>query len=112
MARRDFLAQLAGLPFLAGLPSLAFGTQAEPTKKPLKIMMKSAWGSDDPTRAAFPFEHGLALAEAGHEVQIFLLAEATALMRKSLADQIFPVGWPPLRETLAKVVAKRIPIFP
>ena len=68
MARRDFLAQLAGLPFLAGFPLLAFGTQAEPTKKPLKIMMKSAWGSDDPTRAAFPFEHGLALAEAGHEV--------------------------------------------
>ena len=112
MARRDFLAQLVGLPFLAGFPLLALGTQAEPTKKPLKIMMKSAWGSDDPTRAAFPFEHGLRLAEAGHEVQIFLLAEATALMRKSLADQIFPVGWPPLSETLAKVVAKRIPIFP
>ena len=111
MARRDFLAQLAGLPFLTGFPLLAFGTQASPTKKPLKIMMKSAWGSDDPTRAAFPFEHGLALAEAGHEVQIFLLAEATALMRKSLAYQIFPVGWPPLSETLAKVVAKRIPIF-
>ena len=112
MARRDFLAQLGRLPFLAAFPLLAFGTQAEPTKKPLKIMMKSAWGSDDPTRAAFPFEHGLALAEAGHDVQIFLLAEATALMRKSLADQVFPVGWPPLSETLAKVVAKRIPIFP
>jgi hypothetical protein len=25
-------------------------------------MMKSAWGSDDPTKAAFPFSHGLALA--------------------------------------------------
>ena len=44
MARRDFLAQLAGLPFLAGFPLLAFGPQTEPTKKPLKIMMKSAWG--------------------------------------------------------------------
>jgi predicted peroxiredoxin len=90
---------------------LALGTQTEQTKKPLKIMMKSAWGSDDPTRAAFPFAHGLALAEAGHDVQIFLLAEATALMRKSLADQIMPVGWPPLSETLGKVVAKHIPIF-
>jgi hypothetical protein len=59
-------------------------------EKPLKIMMKSAWGSDDPTHASFPFAHGLALAEAGHDVQIFLLAEATALMRKSLADQVFP----------------------
>ena len=111
MARRRFLAQLAGLPLLAGFPALALETQAEQSKKPLKIMMKSAWGSDDPTRAAFPFEHGLVLAEAGHDVQIFLLAEATALMRKSLADQIMPVGWPPLSETLPKVVAKHIPIF-
>ena len=105
MARRTFLAQLAGLPFLA------LGTKADDTKKPLKIMMKSAWGPDDPTRASFPFMHGLALAEAGHEVQIFLLAEATSLMRKSMVNSIMPVGWPPLSETLAKVVAKHIPIF-
>lgn len=104
--RRNFLAQLATLPFLA-----AFGSKAQESKKPLKIMMKSAWGSDDPTRASFPFVHGLALAEAGHEVQIFLLAEATALMRKSLADAVQPVGWPPLRETLEKITAKHIPVF-
>jgi predicted peroxiredoxin len=103
MARRSFLAQLASLPFLA------FNTP-EP-KKPLKIMMKSAWGPDDPTRASFPFAHGLALAEADHEVQIFLLAEATSLMRKSMVNAIMPVGWPPLSETLEKVVAKHIPIF-
>ncbi len=105
MARRTFLARLAGLPFLA------LGSKAEESKKPLKIMMKSAWGPEDPTRAAFPFAHGLALAEAGHEVQIFLLAEATSLMRKSMANAILPVGWPPLSETLEKVVARRIPVF-
>lgn len=105
MARRTFLAQLAGLPFLA------LGEKAQDTKNPLKIMMKSAWGSDDPTRAAFPFAHGLALAEAGHDVQIFLLAEATSLLRKSMVSSIMPVGWPPLSETLNKVVAKHIPIF-
>lgn len=105
MARRNFLAQLAGLPFLG------LGSKADEAKKPLKIMMKSAWGSDDPTRAAFPFAHGLVLAEAGHQVQIFLLAEATAILRKSMVNAIMPVGWPPLSETLAKVVAKQIPIF-
>jgi sulfur relay (sulfurtransferase) complex TusBCD TusD component (DsrE family) len=102
MARRTFLAQLVGLPFLA------LGVKAEESKKSLKIMMKGAWGADDPTRAAFPFAHGLVLAEAGHEVQIFLLAEATSLMRKSMVNAIVPVGWPPLSE---KVVAKHIPIF-
>jgi predicted peroxiredoxin len=105
MARRNFLAQLAGLPFLLRTAN------AEGAKKPLKIMMKSAWGPDDPTRAAFPFSHGLVLAEAGHDVQIFLLAEATSLMRRATANAILPVGWPPLSETLEKLVAKHIPIF-
>lgn len=108
MARRKFLAQLSALPFLAWGPR---AEQVEPSKKPLKIMMKSAWGPDDPTRASFPFAHGLALAEAGHQVQIFLLAEATSLLRKSMVSAILPVGWPPLSETLDKVVAKHIPIF-
>ena len=105
MARRTFLAQLASLPFLA------WAQAPQESKKPLRIMMKSAWGSDDPTRASFPFVHGLVLAEAGHDVQIFLLAEATNLMRKSLVNAVQPVGWPPLSETLEKVVAKHIPIF-
>jgi len=105
MARRSFLAQLAALPFFLK------SAKAEDTKKSLKILMKGAWGPDDPTRAAFPFSHGLVLAEAGHEVQIFLLAEATGLMRKATANAILPVGWPPLSETLEKLVAKKVPIF-
>jgi len=73
--------------------------------------MKSAWGSDDPTKAAFPFLHGDALSEAGHGVQIFLLGEAVSLMRKSVANAVVPVGWPPLAEVVAKIVAKKIPIY-
>ena len=104
MARRRFLAQLAGLPFLRFV-------KTNEAKKRLKILMKGAWGPEDPTRAAFPFSHGLLLAEAAHEVRIFLLAEATSLMRKTTANAILPVGWPPLRETLDKLVAKRVQIF-
>jgi hypothetical protein len=44
---------------------VAAKAQTMPKKQKLKIMMKSAWGSDDPTRASFPFVHGLVLAEAG-----------------------------------------------
>ena len=105
MSRRTFLAQLAGLPFLG------LGVKAAESKKPLKIMMKSAWGSDDPTRASFPFLHGLALADAGHEVQVFLVGEATYLMRKATSDAVMPVGWPPLSETREKILAKHIPVF-
>jgi sulfur relay (sulfurtransferase) complex TusBCD TusD component (DsrE family) len=32
-------------------------------------------------------------------------------MKKSLVNAVFPVGWPPLSETLSKVVAKHLPIF-
>src|SRR5215472_15908843 len=79
MIRRSFLRQLAALPFLASVSAGAANTSAEK----LKILMKSAWGSDDPTKAAFPFLHADALSNAGHDVQIFLLGEAVSLMRKS-----------------------------
>ena len=62
------------------------------------IFMKSSWGSDDPTRACMIFEHGAALAEAGHEVRIFLLGEANVLVQPVVRENIFPVGWPPLTE--------------
>jgi predicted peroxiredoxin len=107
MSRRNALTQLAALPLMVA----AGASVAAETKLPLKIMMKSAWGSDDPTKAAFPFLHGHALAEAGHTVQIFLLGEAVSLMRLSLAKAVVPVGWPPLEETLQKVVARKIQIF-
>ena len=108
MERRCLLSRLAALPLFAGISTIAAATDQ---KRPLKIMMKSAWGSDDPTKAAFPFLHGHALAEAGHEVQIFLLGEAVSLMRSSVAKAVVPVGWPPLAEALDKVVAKKIQIY-
>jgi uncharacterized protein involved in oxidation of intracellular sulfur len=107
MARRWFLSRLATLPLLA----FGAASQAQPPKKSLKIMMKSAWGSDDPTKAAFPFSHGLALTEAGHDVQIFLLGEAVSLMRKAVANAVTPVGWPPIAETMNKLVEKKVPIY-
>jgi predicted peroxiredoxin len=109
MLRRKLLSQLACLPFFAF--GVVKAQEPQKTSKALKIMMKSAWGSDDPTRASFVFAHGLALADAGHDVQIFLTGEATYLMRKVTANAVMPVGWPPLSETLQKVMAKHIPIF-
>jgi predicted peroxiredoxin len=105
MARRQFFRSLAALPFLA-----VAGAAQEPKNK-LHIMMKSAWGTDDETRATFVFNHGLALADAGHEVQIFLVGDATVLMRKVVVDSVVPIGWPPLKETFDKVVAAKIPVF-
>ena len=76
----------------------------------MKVLIKSAWGSADPTQAAFPFHHANAFVEAGHEVQIFLLGEAVTLMRSAVAESVVPVGWAPLAEALAKVIEHRVPI--
>ena len=76
----------------------------------MKVLIKSAWGSADPTQASFPFHHANAFAEAGHQVQVFLLAEAVTLMRSVVANAVVPVGWPPLSEALAKLIEHRVPI--
>jgi predicted peroxiredoxin len=100
--RRRFLS------LLLAVPGLGFAAAAQPPK--MKVLIKSAWGSGDPTQASFPFHHATAFAEAGHEVQIFLLGEAVTLMRTVVADAVVPVGWPPLSEGLAKVIERRVPI--
>jgi sulfur relay (sulfurtransferase) complex TusBCD TusD component (DsrE family) len=106
MARRKFLSQLLGLPFFA-----LGATAAQEPKKVLKVMMRSSWGTDDPSRGSFVFAHALALADAGHEVQIFLTGDATYLMRKVTTDAVTPIGWPALSELREKIVAKHIPVF-
>ncbi len=75
-----------------------------------RFLLKSAWGSDDPTKACFAFLHANAFAELDHDVQIFLLGEAVNIMRDEVANAIVPVGWPPLRETLAQTITHRIPL--
>ena len=116
-SRRTFLgksSQLAAGALAVG--ALAASTSeaqapAQTPKKRLKIMMRSGWGTDDPTRGSFVFAHALAFADAGHDVQIFLTGEATYLMRKATADAVKPIGWPPLSEMMEKIVAKHIPVF-
>jgi len=76
----------------------------------MRLLIKSAWGSDDPTKATFPFLHANAFAEAAHEAQIFLLGEAVSLMRAPVANAVVPVGWPPLAEALARTIALKVPI--
>ena len=103
--RRGFLWRLIAVPAVGVAGSAGADT---PVKG--KILIKSAWGSADPTQASFPFHHALAFAEAGHSVQIFLLGEAVTLMRTAVANSIVPVGWPPLAEAIAKALDHKIPV--
>lgn len=86
------------------------GHRRRPRERTMKVLIKSAWGSDDPTKAAFAFLHANAFAEAGHEVQIFQLGEAVNLLKDELIGSVTPVGWPPLSEIVPKTVGHNIPI--
>ena len=76
----------------------------------MNVLIKSAWGSDESTKAAFAFLHANAFAEAGHQVRIFLLGEAVNLMKDELMRAVTPVGWPPLAEIMHKTIQHRIAI--
>ena len=76
----------------------------------MKVLIKSAWGSDESTKAAFAFLHANALAESGHEVQIFLLGEAVNLMKNETMNSVTPVGWPPLSKLMQETIGHKIPL--
>jgi predicted peroxiredoxin len=75
------------------------------------ILYVGTAGSDDPTRADFPFNFALGAVDAGHQAEIFLAGEAAYLMKEEIANALDPVGMPPLREMLQKVVEHRVPIY-
>jgi hypothetical protein len=76
----------------------------------MKVLIKSAWGSDESTKACFPFLHANAFVEAGHQVQIFLLGEAVNLMKDELMRSVTPVGWPALGEIMRKTIEHKVAI--
>ena len=92
--RRSFFQRsLAAGAFAVGALAASTSEAQAPAQTPskrLKIMMRSGWGTDDPTRGSFVFAHALAFADAGHDVQIFLTGEATYLMRKATVDAVKP----------------------
>ena len=68
-------------------------------------------GTENPTRANFPFVWAGALHEAGHEVRMELAGDATVLMRDVAVENTTSVGWPPLKQFFEKVIKFQIPIF-
>src|ERR1700758_3883492 len=87
----------------AGIPGTGSARQ--------RFLLIGLCGSENPTRANFPFAWAAALHEAGHEIRIELAGDATVLMRSTVAKNVTPVGWPPLDQAIQKVIDYKIPIF-
>ena len=49
--------------------------------------------------------------EAGHWPELALVGEGTYLMKGTIAEQVHGVGWPPLKNLLAKLIANDVPIY-
>src|SRR5262245_5033519 len=95
----------------AGSASAQPAAEKEDKSAPQKFLLVGLCGSENPTRANFPFVWAAALAGAGHEVRIELAGDATVLVRTVVSNNVTPVGWPPFSQALAKVVELKIPIF-
>ena len=77
----------------------------------MNILYASTHGSDDPTRAGFPFVFAKGAIEAGHRPTIFLAGEAGYLLQQPVANAVHGVGWPPLAELWQSIVDEKVPVY-
>jgi predicted peroxiredoxin len=76
----------------------------------MKLLYIGTAGTDDPTRATFPFLMAKGAIEAGHEAGIILMGEAAPLIKNSIAAQVHGVGMPPLQELTEFLYAQQVRI--
>jgi predicted peroxiredoxin len=77
----------------------------------MKILYHGTYGTDDPTRASFPFVYSRGAIEAGHEPTLFLAGEATYLMRPGIAEAVQGFGIASLKELLQSVREHSVPVY-
>ncbi len=49
--------------------------------------------------------------EAGHKPEIVLAGDGAVLAHRTVADSVFPVGIPPLKELIQFVVDNKVPVY-
>jgi len=76
-----------------------------------KLAFVATHGSEDPTKAVFPFLQAKSAIEAGMEAEISLMGDGVVLIKDEVIGSVVPVGWPPLADIFEAVVKHKIPIF-
>jgi len=69
-----------------------------------KILVHITRGPEDPTRAALGFLVAKTAAEEGHDVSLFLAADAVQLLREPVLDSLVGLGTGSLRESYDALV--------
>lgn len=70
-----------------------------------KMLVHVTCGPEDPSRAALGFLVARAGVDQGHEVSMFLAADAVQLMRDAVLDNLGGLGTGSLRESYEAIVA-------
>jgi predicted peroxiredoxin len=76
-----------------------------------KIYYLGSNGSESPTKSVFPFILANGAVDAGHQAEVSLFGDAVVLMKDVVANSVVPVGWPPLKDIMAKTISNKIPIY-
>lgn len=74
------------------------------------ILFYGTCGTDDPTRAVLPFHMARGALEAGHQVEVSLIGDATYLMKDEIAKEVKGVAVPNAAEIIAELASKGLRI--
>jgi predicted peroxiredoxin len=75
-----------------------------------KLLYIGTHGTDDQTKATFPFLMAKGAIDAGHEPGIILMGEAAPLIKDAIAAQVHGFGTPPLKELVDFLVERNVRI--
>jgi predicted peroxiredoxin len=76
-----------------------------------ELLYVATHGPDDPTKACMPIHLAVnGAAEAGIEAEVNLAGDAAVLIQDRYIDTVVPVGFPPLKELMAKAREMGVPI--
>ncbi len=76
-----------------------------------KILYLGSNGSESPTKAVFPFILANGAVDAGHQAEVQLFGDAVVLMKDVVANNVVPMGWPPLKDIMATTIKNKTPIY-
>ena len=77
-----------------------------------KLLYVGTHGPDDPTKACMPIHLAVNGAlEAGIETEINLAGDAAVLIQDRYIDTVIPLGFPPLKELMAKAQERGVRVY-
>lgn len=77
-----------------------------------KLLYIATHGPDDPTKACMPIHLAVNGAiEAGIEAEVNLAGDAVLLIQDHSINSVVPVGFPPLKELMARAIERGVKFY-